>query len=215
MRTFTSVKPLLALAGAMMVASAAHANLVINGDFEIHTAYNAQGWNYFGGGYGGSVTGWNSGSATVPLEVGMPSVYGVSGIGLGNAVMELDTTVNVVATQPLATIAADSYTLSFMYALRQNVSAASGTLEVYWNGGLVTSLAPTLTSMTTYYAVVTAIGGDVLEFRGTGNSDSYGALIDNVSLVAVPEPATVVAGALLLLPFGASMVRIMRKKREA
>jgi hypothetical protein len=33
--------------------------------------------------------------------------------------------------------------------------------------------------------------------------------------VAVPEPATVVAGALLLLPFGASMVRIMRKKREA
>jgi hypothetical protein len=32
---------------------------------------------------------------------------------------------------------------------------------------------------------------------------------------AVPEPTTIIAGALLLLPFGASTVRILRKNRTA
>jgi hypothetical protein len=34
-------------------------------------------------------------------------------------------------------------------------------------------------------------------------------------LALVPEPATIIAGALLLLPFGASTLRILRKKRAA
>jgi hypothetical protein len=34
-------------------------------------------------------------------------------------------------------------------------------------------------------------------------------------VVAVPEPATMIAGALLLLPFGASTLRILRRKRMA
>jgi uncharacterized protein (DUF779 family) len=33
--------------------------------------------------------------------------------------------------------------------------------------------------------------------------------------VAVPEPTTIIAGALLLLPFGASTLRILRKNRTA
>jgi hypothetical protein len=32
--------------------------------------------------------------------------------------------------------------------------------------------------------------------------------------VPVPEPATIIAGALLLLPFGASTVRILRRNRS-
>jgi hypothetical protein len=34
-------------------------------------------------------------------------------------------------------------------------------------------------------------------------------------LVVVPEPTTIIAGALLLLPFGVSTLRILRKKRAA
>lgn len=34
-------------------------------------------------------------------------------------------------------------------------------------------------------------------------------------LAIIPEPATVIAGLMLLLPFGASMVRILRKKQES
>ena len=46
-----------------------------------------------------------------------------------------------------------------------------------------------------------------------GNQDLIGPLTG--TSVAVPEPATMIAGALLLLPFGASTVRILRKNRKA
>ena len=38
---------------------------------------------------------------------------------------------------------------------------------------------------------------------------------DNNDLAAVPEPTTMIAGALLLLPFGASTLRMLRKNRKA
>jgi len=43
---------------------------------------------------------------------------------------------------------------------------------------------------------------------GAYNPQSAG----QATLAAVPEPATVFAGALLLLPFGASMLRVLRRK---
>jgi hypothetical protein len=39
--------------------------------------------------------------------------------------------------------------------------------------------------------------------------------VDDISLTAVPEPATTIAGALLLLPFAASTLRFVRKNRTA
>jgi hypothetical protein len=42
--------------------------------------------------------------------------------------------------------------------------------------------------------------------------------LDDISLTAltpVPEPTTMLAGALLLLPFGASTLRVLRKTRTA
>jgi hypothetical protein len=48
-------------------------------------------------------------------------------------------------------------------------------------------------------------------------SFSEDVTMDNVKLnyavAAVPEPSTVIAGALLLLPFGASSIRVLRKRR--
>lgn len=58
-------------------------------------------------------------------------------------------------------------------------------------------------------------GNYMLSFRNdlftTGNG--YYVTLDNVSLDAapVPEPTTMIAGALLLLPFGASLMRKLRK----
>ena len=43
--------------------------------------------------------------------------------------------------------------------------------------------------------------------------DNSGSL--DVQLTVVPEPTTMIAGALLLLPFGASTLRILRKTRTA
>ena len=52
-----------------------------------------------------------------------------------------------------------------------------------------------------------------LNYSGYNGSTPWGAVIGNVVLSAVPEPTTVVAGALLLLPFGMSTLRILRKSK--
>ena len=54
-----------------------------------------------------------------------------------------------------------------------------------------------------------------LNYSGYNGSTPWGAVIGNVVLSAVPEPTTVVAGALLLLPFGMSTLRILRRKQTA
>jgi len=54
------------------------------------------------------------------------------------------------------------------------------------------------------YTIYTAV-------NDSGGANTY--YIDSV--VAVPEPTTMIAGALLLLPFGASTLRILRKNRKA
>jgi hypothetical protein len=48
-------------------------------------------------------------------------------------------------------------------------------------------------------------------------SSQYAFEFDNVAYSAtpVPEPTTMIAGALLLLPFGASTIRFLRKARTA
>jgi hypothetical protein len=57
--------------------------------------------------------------------------------------------------------------------------------------------------------------GDNSNFKDVSHVEFWGADVPEIIIVPVPEPATVLASALLLLPFGASMVRIMRKKRGA
>ena len=42
-----------------------------------------------------------------------------------------------------------------------------------------------------------------------------GAMIDRMVLTVVPEPGTVIAGALLLLPFALSTLRVLRRNRAA
>jgi hypothetical protein len=52
-------------------------------------------------------------------------------------------------------------------------------------------------------------GGDLYALASGGGSFPF------TGTIAVPEPATMVAGALLLLPFGASTIRFVRKNRLA
>ena len=50
---------------------------------------------------------------------------------------------------------------------------------------------------------------------GGGAEPDFQDMIVKVNAVPVPEPTTMIAGALLLLPFGASTLRILRKNRAA
>jgi choice-of-anchor C domain-containing protein len=64
--------------------------------------------------------------------------------------------------------------------------------------------------------VATATSMDLIfNDLSTPAGTAWGAALDNVSLVAVPEPTTMIAGGLLLLPFAASTLRVLRKKRMA
>ena len=42
---------------------------------------------------------------------------------------------------------------------------------------------------------------------------SGGAIIDRMVLTVVPQPGAVIAGALLLVPFGSSTIRMLRRNR--
>ena len=51
--------------------------------------------------------------------------------------------------------------------------------------------------------------------RTTVPGPGGGAIIDRMVLTVVPEPGTVIAGALLLLPFALSTLRVLRRNRAA
>lgn len=191
----------------------ANANIVVNGSFEQHDPFPNGQWSYFGGNQNSlQVPGWSSTSSTIPLEVGKASVYGVTG-QVGNDVMELDSTANVGATQILAT-PGGLLDFAFLYAGRSGKISTS-TFDVYWNNNFVASFAPNSTAMTQYSTTLTALASNTLEFRGTGSSDSFGALIDDVNLTPVPEPSTYVAGILLALPVLVQGIRARRNRASA
>lgn len=66
---------------------------------------------------------------------------------------------------------------------------------------------------TFYVNINSTLGFD----RVVATSSQYAFEFDNVaySTTPVPEPTTIIAGALLLLPFGASTIRFLRKNRTA
>jgi hypothetical protein len=114
------------------------------------------------------------------------------------------------------------YMLSFNYS-GDNRSGEIYGLSVDVNGGNVVSLSNL--SWTTVNPAghletvqVQANGSGYVDlhfYQTTPGGSSASPIIDNVTLSTVPEPTTVVAGALLLLPFGASTLRILRKSRIA
>lgn len=208
-RNKSGVRTLIAVALTAIALPAAQANLVINGSFE-----DLGGGSLTSGGWGSfdSIPGWTSENG-VKLEIGKASVYGVTGEDIVN-VMELDSTANVVSYQGFTTIASGDYTLSFLYARRSLLGADSSSDQfiVLWNGDQLGGVIdPSSTVMTRVSFTVTAVGDgtDKLTFKGMGASDTKGAIIDGVAVV--PEPTTMIAGALLLLPFGLSAVRRFRK----
>ena len=61
----------------------------------------------------------------------------------------------------------------------------------------------------------TSAGVNGYTFYGHTAAGGYNPTVDGGAAIslAVPEPTTMIAGALLLLPFGASTIRILRKKQ--
>lgn len=54
---------------------------------------------------------------------------------------------------------------------------------------------------------------DQMFTKVVATSSQYAFEFDNIAVAAVPEPSTIIAGALLLLPFGASAFRSLRRNK--
>jgi len=185
------LKKIALIASMILAASFASAgltsNLVVNGSFE--SPNTGTSWGLFDN---DKVGGWFA--EQNKMEVGAASVYGVTG-QTGKQVMEMDSTANAKVSQNVNTLKT-SYTFSFDAALRNGTNGTTSQFAVLWNNVVIGTIVPTATKMASYKFTVIGTGKmDKLSFLGTGKSDSYGALVDNVQLVAannapVPEPGT-------------------------
>ena len=124
-------------------------------------------------------------------------------------------------TQNLATQAGQDYSISFW--LRDG--GTPNVFSLLWNGSTIATLGPPVLTVNgnweqfTYYATATGTS-TVLGFEVTPGESTYTPALDDVDVEAftplggpVPEPATIFAGVLLMLPLGLSTLRRLFAKR--
>ncbi|ELM6646300.1 MARTX multifunctional-autoprocessing repeats-in-toxin holotoxin RtxA [Vibrio vulnificus] len=136
-------------------------NLIVNGDFE----QGDQGWKSTHG-----VEASHSGN-----------VYGVNGEGHGARVTELDTYTNTSLYQDLTDLTeGEVIAVSFDFAKRAGLSNNEG-IEVLWNGEVVFSSSGDASAWQQKNLKLTAhAGSNRIEFKGTGQNDGLGYILDNV-----------------------------------
>ncbi|PHM75516.1 RTX cytotoxin [Xenorhabdus cabanillasii JM26] len=136
-------------------------NLIVNGDFEA----GGQGW-----------------AASDGIEVQHPAAaYGLPDDGHGKYVTELDAHANTTIYQDLRPLqAGEVITLDFDFARRAGSTDDNG-MEVLWNDQVVFSSSDDYVVWQHKQLVLVAqAGSNRLAFKGTGNSDGRGYILDNV-----------------------------------
>ncbi|EJL7829398.1 MARTX multifunctional-autoprocessing repeats-in-toxin holotoxin RtxA [Vibrio vulnificus] len=136
-------------------------NLIVNGDFE-------QGDQW-----------WKSTHGVEASYSG--NVYGVNGEGHGARVTELDTYTNTSLYQDLTDLTeGEVIAVSFDFAKRAGLSNNEG-IEVLWNGEVVFSSSGDASAWQQKTLKLTAhAGSNRIEFKGTGQNDGLGYILDNV-----------------------------------
>ncbi|MDX2209877.1 MAG: PEPxxWA-CTERM sorting domain-containing protein [Sphingopyxis sp.] len=197
---------------AVLAAAPASATVIFTSGFEgpgnsnnSRTPANDPGVKTPAGDYGLYTTadGWTADNPTHPIELqnrvaGNPAPTG------GDVFVELDSTKNSSMSRTI--VSGGSYLLSFLYSPRPGRPASTNGIEVLLNGvvfnppGTVTGAGGSNTTWSTisigkFYAAA----GSKLTFKAVGTSDSFGGYVDNITLAAVPEPAT---WAMMIMGFG-------------
>lgn len=170
-------------------ADKSDANLIVNGSFEDPVQSS---WSLYD-----DINGWTSGGGE-PIEIGLGEIYGVTGFHENN-VLELDSNGNATVSQNVTIAQAGIYQLSFLAALRAGVEETSQGFNVAFGDLLAFGATPFSTVMSPYLFNINVVtpGTYTLSFTGTGDSDSFGTLIDNVQLNANGVPDGGVTATLL------------------
>ncbi len=174
---------------------------------------------------GTNVTGWTAGTSGIEIQTDN-TLPGSGGANVnaqdGENYVELDTTRNSSMSQTVF-LSGGTYILSFFYSPRVNTTEVSPTTNAI-TAGLLGTGGPLFSLLAdgpsrqralrpvdgVHLPVHAAQGYYDLFFRADGQSNSYGGLLDNVSITAVPVPA---AGLLLLGAIGG--LGLVRRRKTA
>lgn len=213
----------LASAVALMAVPAMASTVVLNGSFEEDPGVAGLRGNDF------ADLPTNSGNKSWDIWTDLPGWESTSGAGTeiqtdvtlgsidaqeGNYYVELDSHNNSSIAQTIA-LDAGAYELSFYFSPRTRNEETNGI--TYGVNGVFsdTVTGPSAdiakgewTEITYLFNIDTADDYDLV-FAATGKNDSYGGLIDNISISAVPLPAP----ALLLMGGLGALGALRRRKR--
>jgi hypothetical protein len=182
---------LLALIAPLFAVGTAHAatNLITNGSFEEDLTFGNGGFATYS-----TYSGWDVGSNGLELR---NNVAGTAEDG--GTFAELDTSANSWIAQTVSTVVGQEYLLTFYYAARAGVDAASNEIDVavsdtstgtatysYTGDGTASTSLTWVEETISFVASSTAT---TITFAAAGTSDSLGGALDNVVLSAVPEPS--------------------------
>ncbi len=202
-----------ASACALAVLSTKASIMVPNGNFETQSS--------------GVAADWTVGN-TPAVDTASKGVGGSYGEVFGPGASQIHQDINLGGSGhgPALTYQVDFYAMNLITDPSSFVQ--NGQFEIILDGA--TAVDVTVATGTTtaayqeYFAdfTTTDLGLRSLKIKWTGTQNTGSAahgtlvthgegLLDDVSISVVPEPTTIIAGVLMLLPFGVSTLRIMRK----
>jgi hypothetical protein len=208
----------------LAATESANASLVLNGSFELG-AFVDDGDNTMNLVVGSTaLTDWNVTSGALAwIKNGNP--FGTPPLSASDGQYFLDLAGyhdnqpygGVAASTSIVTLIGQQYRVQFDLGSDSRYNTASPSVQVNVTGipsATFTAgpIGQVINRWESFGLVFTATSANTtLSFAGVGADNQAYVGLDNVSLIAVPEPTTMIAGALLLLPFGASLIRKLRK----
>jgi hypothetical protein len=232
MKRHTLEMAIISALGAILPITGS-ANLVINGDFQAGNTGFTSGYKYVAPGAhapsGNANTLWDEGTYSVGTDphsfhsswasfgdntTGTGKMLIVNGAGSAVTVWQgtLSSTLIAGATYQFSAWVANLYPPAQTPLAPAQLSFSVGNAQI---GAVYTAPDVGIWHQFTTTFVAGSEPIAVLDLNTVPNGNDFA--LDDISLdvVAVPEPATMLAGALLLLPFGASTIRVLRKKIAA